>query len=327
MMSYDGNNRQYPAAKVLITSAYHDPEPLSSFLQFAKLDKIKRHVLVDDPEEADIILFVENSRYHFDPFFSLLKNNVLVRKYPDKVYMYNPHDRPWFVLKGLYACMPQKRYNRQLIAASPYFETTNTFIHCDFSMEPRFLFSFMGSLSSSVRKKIVKLDHPRGCVNDSYGESFGSHGVSSKMQYANLLSESKFVLCPRGFGPSSIRLFETLRAGRVPVIISDDWVSPRGLPWSEFAVFIPESKVSEIPQILELEEPGWETKARLARRVWEENFAPDTLFNYCINNLLMLKKSTGTDMNVYLRLSHTMAFLRYCFGKHVVSGIKSSLHL
>jgi len=326
-MSYDAHIRQYPAAKVFITSAYNDPEPISSFLKIAKLDKIKRHTLVDNPETADIILFVENSRYHFDSSFRALKNNYLVKKYSNKVFMYNPHDRPWFVLKGLYACIPQRLYNSNLIAATPYIETTNAFIRCEVGTDPKYLFSFMGSLSSGVRKKIVKLTHPRGYLDDCKGESFGNHPVSSKMQYANLLSDSKFVLCPRGFGPSSIRLFETMQAGRVPVIISDEWVSPHGLPWSEFAVFIPESRVDDIPQILEEEEAKWEVKSKLARRVWEENFAPDTLFNYSINNLLTLKRSTGREMNVYLRLNHTMAFLRYCFGKHVVREIRSSLHL
>lgn len=326
-MSYDANIRQYPAAKVYITSAYNDPEPITSFLENAKLDKIKKHTLVDNPESADIILFIENSRYHFDSSFRALKNNYLVKKYPNKVFMYNPHDRPWFVLKGLYACIPQRLHNRDLIAAAPYIETTNTFIRCDGDTNPKYLFSFMGSLSSHVRKKITKLKHPRAYLDDCKGESFGNHPLASKMHYADLLSDSKFVLCPRGFGPSSIRIFETLKAGRVPVIISDEWVSPRGLPWSDFTVFIPESRVDEIPQILEEEESKWEVKSKLARRVWEENFAPDTLFNYCINNLLTLKRSSKRDMNVYLRLNHTMAFLRYCFGKHIVKEIRSSLHL
>lgn len=326
-MIYDENYRQYPAARVFITSAYNDPEPLTSFREIAKLDRIKKHVLVDSPEAADIILFIENSRYHFDPSFRILKNNILVKKYPNKVFMYNPHDRPWFVLRGLYACIPQRLHNSDLIAAAPYIETTNTFISCDFETSPSYLFSFVGSLSSNVRKRIVKLDHPRGYLDDCRGESFGSHPLASKRKYADMLSDSKFILCPKGFGPSSIRLFETMKAGRVPVIISDDWVSPGGLPWSSFAIFIPESRVEEIPQILEREEAKWEFKARLARQVWEENFAPDTLFNYCINNLLKLKKSTGSEMNLYLRFNHTMAFLRYCFGKHVVKEIRASLHL
>lgn len=326
-MSYDANIRQYPAAKVHITSAYNDPEPITSFLKIARLDKVKKHILTDNPESADIILFVENSRYHFDPSFRVLKNNELVKKFPNKVFMYNPHDRPWFVLKGLYACISQRLHNSNLIAAAPYIETTNEFVSCGRNENPKYLFSFMGSISSNVRKKIIKLKDPRGYLNDCKGESFGSHPISSKRHYADLLSDSKFVLCPRGFGPSSIRIFETMKAGRVPVIISDEWVSPRGLPWSDFAVFIPESRVEEIPRILEKEEATWEAKANLARLVWEESFAPDTLFNYCINNLLTLKRSAGRDMNIYLRFSHTMAFLRYSFGKHVVQEIRSSLHL
>ena len=325
-MSYDAHIRQYPAAKVFITSAYNDPEPISSFLEIAKLDKIKRHTLVDDPERADIILFIENSRYHFDPFFRALKRNYLVRMYPDKVYMYNPHDRPWFILKGLYACVPRRLYNSSLMAATPYIETTNSFIRCDNEVDPKYLFSFMGSISSGIRKKIMSLTHSRGYLDDCKGESFGRHPLSSKMHYANLLSESKFVLCPKGFGPSSIRIFETMKAGRVPVIISDEWVGPPGLPWSDFSVFIPENRVDEIPSILEKEEASWEAKAKLSRRIWEENFASDTLFHYSINSLLGLKRSSNKNMNVYLRLNHSVAFLKYSFGKHVVKELRSFLH-
>src|SRR2546423_4170060 len=36
---------------------------------------------------------------------------------------------------------------------------------------------------------------------------------------------SKFILCSRGVGTSSVRLFDTMRMGRVPVILSDQWLS------------------------------------------------------------------------------------------------------
>jgi len=45
---------------------------------------------------------------------------------------------------------------------------------------------------------------------------------SYKQNYARLIANSKFVLCPQGVGPSSLRLFETLLMGRAPVIISDE---------------------------------------------------------------------------------------------------------
>ena len=57
-----------------------------------------------------------------------------------------------------------------------------------------------------------------------------------RRRFAETMFRSKFVLCPRGHGTSSIRLFETLAAGRVPVVISDDWVAPKGPTWDACSV-------------------------------------------------------------------------------------------
>ena len=62
------------------------------------------------------------------------------------------------------------------------------------------------------------------------------------------------ILCPRGEGTSSIRLFESLRMGRPPVIISDQWVPPEGPAWDTFSVRIPERRIHTIPdRLTELE--------------------------------------------------------------------------
>lgn len=56
---------------------------------------------------------------------------------------------------------------------------------------------------------------------------------------------SRFVLCPRGRGLNSRRFFETLAAGRIPVLISDSVKLPlEGLiDYSEFTVRVPEGFV------------------------------------------------------------------------------------
>ena len=46
-------------------------------------------------------------------------------------------------------------------------------------------------------------------------------------RYAETTKASKFVLCPRGLSVSSISLFETMRMGRVPVILAGRLVSRR----------------------------------------------------------------------------------------------------
>ncbi|WP_198172467.1 exostosin domain-containing protein [Hymenobacter ginkgonis] len=311
-----------PGAKVYVTSAYPDPEPISAFRAFAAQDRVQKHTVVSSPDEADIILFIENSRYHADYFFSALKNHPLVKKYPAKVFMYNPHDKPWYILPGMYMCMPKNRFAPARMAAGPYVETINPYITCDFSNEPQFLFSFYGATTSSpVRHEVAKLTHPRGNVLISNVAMYvNDRPKDLQLRYANLLTNSKFVLCPKGFGPSSIRLFETLRAGRVPVIISDELVCPAGADWTKFAVFVPESRVSEIPQILEKEELHWQEKAKLARQVWEESFAPDTLFNYFVDSILALDVRKKFGLEVAVR--HSLVFMRYGLSKTVVRKVK-----
>jgi hypothetical protein len=65
------------------------------------------------------------------------------------------------------------------------------------------------------------------------------------------LARSKFTLCPAGSGTSSYRLFEALRAGSVPVIISDRLVLPEGPDWEACSVRVAEKEIASIPARLE----------------------------------------------------------------------------
>jgi hypothetical protein len=85
-----------------------------------------------------------------------------------------------------------------------------------------------------------------------------------RRHFAEVVYRSKFVLCPRGHGTSSIRLFETLAAGRVPVIISDDWVAPDGPDWDAISLRWPEeaSFAELLARLEELEPHAAEMGAR-----------------------------------------------------------------
>jgi hypothetical protein len=311
--------------KVFITSAYDDPEPITSMLKDAALDKVKKYKVVDDPDLADVILFVENSRYHADYFFSRLKRNPLVKKYPQKVYMYNAHDKPWLVLPGLYASMPKRFFNKDYIAAVPYIESINPYIKYDPAVKPEFLFSFIGSPNSPPRRNILRLKHPRGVAKPSGNNMFANGDLKDvKLKYAESLVQSKFILCPRGAGTSSFRIFETMQAGRVPVIISDDWVAPDGPNWNEFALFIPERGVDRIPMILEQEEVNWPKRSELSRKAWESFFAPDVKFNYMLESILRLKKNYS-NVGVSIHLFHYIPYLKYVFRALVIQKLKVAI--
>jgi hypothetical protein len=68
-----------------------------------------------------------------------------------------------------------------------------------------------------------------------------------------------------------------MKAARVPVIISDEWVEPTGIPWKEFCVFVAEDDVHNIPNILESIEPSYEERARISSEVWKLFFSRESL--------------------------------------------------
>ena len=71
------------------------------------------------------------------------------------------------------------------------------------------------------------------------------------MNYVREILESYFVLCPRGFSPSTYRMYEVMALGRCPVVIADEWISPKiNAKWENALVFIKEKQVADIDNIL-----------------------------------------------------------------------------
>jgi hypothetical protein len=65
--------------------------------------------------------------------------------------------------------------------------------------------------------------------------------VSGQWDWETIYSQSKFILCPRGFGRNSYRLGEVLQMGMVPVYVYTDiiWLPYYdSVNWSEFAVVV-----------------------------------------------------------------------------------------
>jgi hypothetical protein len=64
-------------------------------------------------------------------------------------------------------------------------------------------------------------------------------------EYTGLLASSRFVFCPRGDGLTSLRFFETLAFGRIPILVADEAALPleSDIPYDEFVVRVPERQV------------------------------------------------------------------------------------
>ncbi|CAN1134774.1 Probable glycosyltransferase At5g03795 [Linum perenne] len=76
--------------------------------------------------------------------------------------------------------------------------------------------------------------------------------VKGGRNYIEMMKNSKFCICPRGFEVNSPRIVESIFFECVPVIISDNFVPPffEVLEWESFAVFVLEKDIPNLKKIL-----------------------------------------------------------------------------
>lgn len=124
-------------------------------------------------------------------------------------------------------------------------------------------YSFIGSNDHLTRRKIFETIHPKNAVIikrqtlhffiDIWEKSKESklRKENEKIEYQDILARSRFSLCPSGKGPGTLRFWESLQAGAIPVIISDDnLVLPNGFDWDSCVIKIVKKDIKNIAHIL-----------------------------------------------------------------------------
>jgi hypothetical protein len=246
---------------------------------------LSRFESVKTVEEADIVLYLE-SGYIGLADLPLLLHCVQAAK-SAMHFIFSESDWPFPVLPGAYPSLSKRCAWGHSWCFLPSFSFATSEARARTDSEPEFLFSFLGRVAThSVRRKIRKLDGgSTPCLDIAEGpQRFPCFDYSKT--YAQLLERSKFVLCPRGFGPSSIRMFEAMSFGRVPVIVSDAWQPPPDIPWQEFSVVIPERRVSDLPVVLERLESKARPMGQVARQVFDANFSPSIFLDRLVTMLV-----------------------------------------
>jgi len=112
--------------------------------------------------------------------------------------------------------------------------------------------SFIGSQTHSIRLKMIEVlkNNKKYCLEVNKWVPVISQ--SNYEKFIDITSRSIFCLCPRGYGPSSFRLYEAMQLGSIPVYIYDK----RWLPWedkinwNDICILIPEEKIKDIDSIL-----------------------------------------------------------------------------
>ena len=97
--------------------------------------------------------------------------------------------------------------------------------------------------------------------------------------------ESDYVLCARGGGNFSYRLYETLSCGRIPVFVDTDCVLPYDseIKWKDYCVWVDEKdihlvgeKIAEFHESLSIQQ--FEELQRKCRKLWETYLCPEGFF-------------------------------------------------
>jgi hypothetical protein len=80
--------------KVFILSAYRETKDNFAFQNVKKssiYDSFKKYILVEKPEDADFIIFVEHHPWD-DPYFFKVLRHPIYKLYRNKCYLYHDSD-------------------------------------------------------------------------------------------------------------------------------------------------------------------------------------------------------------------------------------------
>ena len=148
--------------------------------------------------------------------------------------------------------------------------------------------SFVGSLTHPIRLKMATV-----LSNDKNYQIWLKHWSPSidKNEFELFLdcaAKSKFLLCPRGYGLNSFRLYESFQIGCVPVIITDNPYLPwtDEINWNDFSILITEKDIPNIKNILEnIGDEHYQKLLKNGQLLYFDYFSMDGLYNNIIKRL------------------------------------------
>jgi hypothetical protein len=241
-----------------------------------KLLLLRTDVLLTDFAQSSVVFIVDDAYISIKHAIGIYR-----RSGPRPVIVHLETDWPLAVFPGCFPSLARAPREATLLKSWSYLASCRA--QDWYTPAPStwaYLFSFIGRVSTHrVRSAVVALHSPSTpCLDVLTAPSFFG-AFDYGQTYRDTVSKSAFVLCPRGFGSSSIRIFEAMAAGRVPVIISNDWIPPPVGDWGAFSVRVKEADVTSIPSRLMGLEGQAAAMGAEARRIFLTYFSKDRFFD------------------------------------------------
>lgn len=203
-------------------------DKLKSFLK--KADKFNKKTLIFFNDDSDENMFLENENVAIfrTSFYNSKKNKneYSIPGWSPDIGLKYLRDKKDLPVIGFCGCFNNNIHRFvSLITLSQ-----SKKVICKFNLN----YNFWGGWSGSTEKS--ELDHAKK-VRSMFNEN---------------IIETDYTVCCRGAGNFSYRLYETLSAGRIPIIINTDIVLPHDeiIDWKKFSVWVEVSDIDKIDDIV-----------------------------------------------------------------------------
>ncbi len=155
------------------------------------------------------------------------------------------------------------------------------------------------------KTSLERIKNIRGLTSDiilrkSFAEGIRSNDVDARLTFINNIINNDYTFCMRGGGNYSLRLYETLCLGRIPLFINTDCILPfeNNIDWKGLCLWVEEDDIDKIGQIVSdfhssISNDEFIERQIQCRKIWEkflskEGFAKE--LNMLITKNLMNKK-------------------------------------
>lgn len=143
-------------------------------------------------------------------------------------------------------------------------------------VEKRWQVGFMGGIGplkdhQGIRSEILRVFSDR--------PGFANPREGTYREFLEFTRRCRYTLCPRGYGPTSFRMYEALALGSVPVYIWEElcWLPFQdSVDWDRLAVVVPRAEVPTLPARLEaISDAEYADKIAYGNDCWKQSFTYD----------------------------------------------------
>ena len=150
------------------------------------------------------------------------------------------------------------------------------------------LCSFVGSITHQIRVLMYQaLENKHDCF--MYAKHWNPEVKNEEKDlFLEMASRSKFLLCPRGYGLNSFRLYEAFQLGCVPVIITDKPFLPWAdeLVWSKFSALILPNDINNMYNILNnINQNDYKTMLDTGQKLYNDYFTLGSLYSNIVRRI------------------------------------------